>query len=355
MMRAGLVLLFAMVLMFSVGCAAPQYIEFVTWYPPKLKFPKGTSLAIIPKGGDPVGTDLVVRKLEKYLSLEDPDKRFKIIEREMLKDIMDERMLAETGMLDKDAEALAKMKMKGVEALLFVTVTRYKSETIQTPRKEKVTEHTSGGGAAFTRRGVTPVAGTVTEERYVDVMWYTARADVEVAFKMVNVGTAEVLVPEAASACVMEELRERVPDESAVREKAVNNCIAQFMKWVGWVGKRERFELAEPSSAEAKAANNLASQGLFPQAEQQYNIALNLAQDARARAAILYNLGLIMEAQGKFAEAKSCYEQSVTLTGGSIRAYGMGIKRVEEKILAKAQPTAGEDSGRIEDAQSQGQ
>ncbi|MCX7703952.1 MAG: tetratricopeptide repeat protein [Planctomycetota bacterium] len=345
-MRRGVVLMFVLVVVFLVGCQSTQFASFVTYYPPKLKMPIGTAIAIVPKGGDVAGSDAVARRLEKFLSLEDPDKRFKIIEREALKDIMEERALAEVGLLEKDAEMLAKMKMKGVEMMIFVTVASYKSETIKITRQEKKVVQTTGAGAAFSKRGVTPVAGAVTQEQYVPVEYYTVRAEVEATFRMVNVGTREVVVPEAAIGQFQsEEARERIPmSEGDAREKAVNNCIAKFLQWITWVGKRETYELAAPPNDAAKVGNNLAAQGLFEQAEVQYNAALSAVADVRAKAAILYNLGIVTEAQGKYEEAKSCYEQAVSLTGGAARAYGEGLKRVEEKISLKAQPRPGEQN-----------
>ena len=340
-----LLLLSLSVLLLAVGCYTPQFISFSTFYPPKIKLPKGTKVAVIPKGADLDAADRIARRLEKYL-IQDPDRRFKVIEREALADIMEERALAETGLLEKDAELLSKLKMKGVEALIIIKCTEYSADIVKTVKQEKVTEKETGAAFGIYKGKVVPIAGGKKKTRHVPVEYYTVIADVEATFKMVNVGTASIIAVDSASGSFKSPpARGRLPDisKSQARDLAIDNCIAQFMQWIGWRKQTERYELAKPPNEPARIGNNLASQNLYGQAEGQFRAALKSAPDPLAKAAILYNLGLALEAEARYEEALSCYNEAVRLTGGASKAYGNSINRVNAKIRLGGQATPGSE------------
>lgn len=344
-MSRVLLFLTLFVLLCAVGCHTPQFISFATYYPPKIKLPGGTKVAVIPKGADLDAADRIARRLEKYL-IQDPDRRFRVIEREALADIMEERALAETGLLEKDAELLSKLKMKGVEALIIIKCTEYSADVVKTVKQEKVTEGETGTAFGVYKGKVVPIVGGKKKSRYVPVEYYTVVADVEATFKMVNVGTASIIAVESASGAFKSPpAKGRLPSvsKSEARDLAIDNCIAEFMAWIGWRKQTERYELAKPPNEPARIGNNLASQSLFGQAEQRFREALKVAPDPRAKAAVLYNIGLILEAQARYEEALSCYNEAVRLTGGASKAYGNAINRVNAKIKLGGQASPGSE------------
>ena len=173
-------LLVGLVVFVALGCSSTKvyHMKMTTYYPPKMahKLPAKVKVAVL--GGRRSGVragiaDQVARRIERWLQR---DPRYSIIERELLKEIMAEKELAETGLLERQAELTAKAKMRGVDALILVEVSYYNAKKVRITKYEKKVVRSStvvpfiykSGGK--TRWGVVPLVSR--KEKVVPVDYY---------------------------------------------------------------------------------------------------------------------------------------------------------------------------------------
>jgi len=337
-------LLMAPLLVVALGCTTTKVyrMKMVTFYPPKMahKLPAKVKVAVLAgrRKGVRAGIDeQVARRIERWLQR---DPRYSIIERELLKEIMAEKELAETGLLERQAELTAKAKMRGVDALILVEVSNYSAKKVRITKHERKVERSSlivpfvyrSGGK--TRMGVLPIIGR--KERIVPVHYYGVKAQISATVRMVNVATAEVIATESETGSYTSPLvKERPPEESETEALmvAVDNCIAKFLQNITWTGVEEQIVLAPARNKPWERGNSLAAQSIYDMALTAYQQA---ARDPAIRAqpaslaALYYNIGLMHEALGDFRSAEAQYRQALGMVQDAV--YAKALKRVRDKI-----------------------
>lgn len=326
-----------------VGCSTAKVyrMKMVTYYPPKMayKLPGKMKVAVLAgrRSGVRAGiAEQVARRVERWLQR---DPRYSIIERELLKEIMAEKELAETGLLERQAELTAKAKMRGVDALILVEVSHYNAKKVRITKYEKKVVRSStvipfvykSGGK--TRWGVVPLVSR--KEKVVPVDYYGVRAQISATVRMVNVATAEVIATESATGTYTSPLvKNRPPDESETEALllAVDDCIAKFLENITWTGVSEEFVLPVARNKAWERGNSLAAQGIYDMALSAYRQAMTdpaVRSQPPLLAALHYSMGLLYEAMGNYKVAEEEYRRALGLA--QVAAYGEALKRVRTK------------------------
>ena len=327
----------------GVGCSTSKIytVKMVTYYPPKMarKLPAKVKVAVLAgrRSGVRVGVaEQVARRIERWLQR---DPRYSIIERELLKEIMAEKELAETGLLERQAELTAKAKMKGVDALILVEVSHYSAKKVEITKHEKKVERSSlivpfvYRSGRKTRVGVIPLIGR--KEKIVAVHYYGVKAQISATVRMVNVATAEVIATESETGSYTSPLvKERPPEESETKALllAVDNCIAKFLENITWTGVEEKFVLSKERNDAWRRGNSLASQGVYDMALAAFKQALAdpaVQAEPASVAALHYNIGLVYEAMGDYANAEASYRQALGLAQAA--TYAKALTRIRKK------------------------
>ena len=335
----------------ALGCQQfPSYtVRIAAVFPPRMesRLPERMKIAVIPVREGPVrsgAASRVASLIEQFL-IEDP--RYSILEREALKGIMQERELAETGLLEREPELRAKARMKGADALVFVRVTGFDKRRIRITRRERVHEHRRTAvwfgyrSRGKTRIGVVPVHTHRT--RVVPRDYFAVKADVEVVLKMVNVATSEQMVTKSSAGSWQSELvRERPPEVSEAEAVtfAVKEAIKPFMREISWVGDVDVIRLPAANNRVWDVANKFAARGAWERAAEQYRRALHTGEVRRsphAMAAVHYCLGVVCEAQGLWREALQEYDAALKLDPGS-EALIDAAARAQKKMNGRAEP-----------------
>ncbi|RKY17711.1 MAG: hypothetical protein DRP63_03245 [Planctomycetota bacterium] len=327
----------------GVGCSTGKVytLKMVTYYPPKMehKLPAKVKVAVLAgrRSGVREGVaEQVARRVERWLQR---DPRYSIIERELLKEIVAEKELAETGLLDRQAELTAKAKMKGVDALILVEVSNYSAKRVKITKHEKKVERSSlivpfvYRSGKKTKVGMIPIVGR--KEKIVAVHYYGVKAQISATVRMVNVATAEVIATESETGSYTSPLvKERPPEESETEALllAVDNCIAKFLENITWTGVEEKFVLSKARNDAWRRGNSLASEGVYDMALEAFKQALTdpaLQTEPSCLAALHYNIGLVYEAMGDYANAEEAYRQALGLAQAA--TYAKALTRLKKK------------------------
>lgn len=320
---AALLVLFALVMLVS-ACAPTQFITVRTTIPPEKDVPLHIkNIAVLDFTGHQAGGDVVSVKLEQELL---NNQHYKVIERSEIAGIINEKNFQETDLVESNPEFLAAMKIKAIQALITGSVATFHSATdngVDTRTERYIKTRRRVG----TRKDGTPIMEPVWDTRLIPEPWTRRQGNCNATFKMVDVNTGQIIASVSkggASSSGKVKGNAPLPTDSEVLERAAMDAVVQFIKDISTWTEVAKFRLK--GAKNCATGNNFAANGLYDKAEEQYRMAATIPGNYGA----VYNLGLALEAQGRYAEAEEAYDQALAMAP-SDREVMDAINRVKQK------------------------
>ena len=313
--------LLALALLVS-ACAPTKFITVRALVPPEIDVPQHIkNVAVLEFSGHTTGREVVSTKLEQEIL---HNGFYKVIERAQVAAIINEKNFQQTD-LTEDDQFLNEMKILNVHALITGSVAKFEAKTEKDVdiRQQRYMRR----AAVFNKEGrmVRPAEYAWREIRE---PWIMKQGSVSAAFKMVDVGTGQILASEAPPGGFSTNKikgNAPVPTDSEVLERATLNAVKEFIKKVSVWTEVRRLPLKNAKGC--GNGNTFAANGLFDKAEAEFRVAANIPGNFGA----LYNLGLALEAQGRFEEAEQAFDQALNMMP-SDQGIMASIQRVRIKI-----------------------
>jgi tetratricopeptide (TPR) repeat protein len=251
---------------------------------------------------------------------------YKVIERSQIAAIIAEKNFQETDLTEND-DFLSEMKIMNVQALITGSVETFHARTDKGVDERKEQRYVTSHRVGTDKKGkpiMRPIYRTVT----IKEPWTRREGNVNATFRMVDVGTGQVIAsvsPPGAFSTGKVKGNAPLPTESEALEKAALNAVITFIKKVSvWTEVRN---LPLKKGQGCSIGNNFAAEGLFEKAEEQFRAAATMPGNYGA----LYNLSLVLEAQGRFDEALEAVDQALTMMPTDREIMG-AMKRIKDKI-----------------------
>ena len=285
------------------ACAAPQFITVKTTIPPEKDIPLHIkNVAVLSFSGHPGGSEVVSVKLEQELL---NNQHYKLIERSEIAAIISEKNFQQTDLVENEA-FLEEMKIKQVHALITGSVATFNAVTERGVDERQVQYRVSGPVFDSNFNLVRPA---VYGYRTIREPWMARHGNVNATFKMVAVGTGQILASVSKGGGYSTgKVKQGMPaGESVVLERAALDAVVKFIKDVSvWT---EVAKLKLKKGKNTKMGNTFAANGLFEKAEEQFRVAGELPGNYAA----IYNLGLALEAQCRYAEAGQEFDRALPM------------------------------------------
>lgn len=307
------------------SCAERQFITIATLYPPRIEVPgEIRNLVVLDLKGP--GGPVIAQKVEQAL-LKNP--RFNLVDRAQVSAVLDEQRFRQSGLVEEDAAFLEAMKLRSVDALITGTVSTFEAVSDKGMTTKPVLQQVLVGQRPIMKDGRVIRYDPIYQWRsqQVPVPYQEMRASVLAAYKMVDVKNGRILASDStAGAYTSGMVTSGVPPpESIALQEATTACVNEFLKQIApWV-ETENFPLEKRGGT--SAGNFLAKSGLFDKAETAYR---SLLERKPSNYHAAYNLGLVLEAQGKLKEAEESYDKALTLRPRSEEAVA-AVQRVQGK------------------------
>ncbi len=325
MVRKGLVLgvLFGVVLLAS-ACSATQFITVKTTVPPQRDIPLHIkNVAVLEFTGHEGGREVVARKLEQELM---NNQHYKLIERSEIAAVINEKQFQQTDLVETNPEFLEAMKIKSVQAIINGSVANFNvtENRGRDPHIERRFKEFRVVG--YNKKG-RPIREAVYENITVYVPWIRRDGNVNATFKMVDMGTGQILASVSkGGASSTGKVKGDAPlaTESQLLERAALDAVVKFIQAVSVWTKVENIALKKAKGC--KNGNTFAASGLYDKAEAEFRAAAQIKGNYGA----LYNLGLVLEAQGRYTEAEAAYDQALSVRP-SDKEILTSMNRIKEK------------------------
>lgn len=245
-------------------------------------------------------------------------KRFQIIERGELQRILEEHKLSLSGLTEESSMAQITGKIKGVDAIVLGAVDAYecteKTGTTTVDRRKAVgtkVEHDSEGR---------PYEVEIYKNVPVTLPFVLREGKVSVTYKIVDVQTGQLLATRSDTKTfkgevIIEEDRtsKYLPSEDKILDDLLNHVLDSFVVQIApyYVLEYRTFErIGKLTNVAYKYLNA----GLIKEAKENLEQVISIARiDSRQKKhlpALYYNLGLVYEMQGEFAEAEQMYKKA---------------------------------------------
>ena len=329
----GLLVFVIVMLVLLGGCIAPPpSIQVKVLKPAAINVGSIRRIAIAPfegQGGNAVTNRLTAKLFE--------GKHFTILERQKVRELINEMGLAEIGIVDPTSAAQLG-KALGAEAIIFGSVDGYVVQ--DSTGREKVIKYRKTGRRVRKHNIFGQWVWVDETEPYEVILPYTIRQGrVAVTFKMVNVETTELL----AIKSITKEYREKVvhdPDnpkelkeKDIILDELVDQTTDAFVKLISphYVIEKKFWE--DINTKKGRVALKYFKNGLYTDAGQVLDqLMKNPELKSEQLAAVYYDRGLIYEILGNLNKAEEWYKKAADLEASNrhLKALSNIRKRIEE-------------------------
>lgn len=300
------------ILLFLLSCAHAPVVRFETIKPPEINLADVSKIAVAEFHGPKGSGAEASYKLTEYLL---QTKRFTVMEREKIRQILKEQGLEMSGAIDENS-AVEIGKLLGVDALIFGDVTAYKIEDERGTKKvyKKVG---TGRYKRVKRKNIFTGKEYWADEEImktvlVDEHYRIRRGVVTVNFKTVSVKTGELLAVKSVSESKeykSVEGRGEIPPGDEILSKLLNKVVEDFAGMIAPIKIVVKRKLEKGSDLVNKGIK-FAQNDLWSKAMETWNQEIKLNP---SDAAAYYNLGVGYEEEGNFFKAKEMYSKAVDL------------------------------------------
>jgi tetratricopeptide (TPR) repeat protein len=313
----------AVLVLLASACTPTQLIKMRTLIPPEIDIPAHIKNVAVLEFTGPRGGKTVAVKLEQELL---NNGFYKVIERSQIAAIIAEKNFQETDLTEND-DFMAQMKIMNVQALITGSVETFNARTDKGVDERKEQRYVTSHRVGTDKKGrpiMRPIYRTVT----IKEPWTRREGNVNATFRMVDVGTGQLISSVSVAGAVSTgkvKGNAPLPTESQVKERAALGAVIKFIRKVSvWTEVRK---IPLKRGAGCANGNNFAANELYPEAEQAFRGAAAIPGNYAAH----YNLGLVLEAQGRFAEAEESFKQALLMRAND-RDIMHALKRIRMKI-----------------------
>ena len=310
-------------------------VKVVYTMPPEVKLGDISRIAILP-----IKYDERERLYNKMSSkLHEAGQGITLIERGELASIFAEQNLAASDLVDIDSVPDLGA-IQGVDALITGTATVFSVEDQHYKQEVKWTETTKVDGKKK------------TIDKSADASAQKRKGQLNLTIKLLHVSTGAIIGQKEFTASVehiyvkhkeaKKQHRKLVPDKNTVKEQLLDNIMLSIARYLFPYQVTYEVKLDEKCGAdECKEAIDLMKMDMHEMAEENLTEFLEVVKKRTKKrkekknkdqglAAILYNLGVAKEAQGKMDEALSLYKEAIVVTiKKKNKNHSKGMKRVQ--------------------------
>lgn len=246
-------------------------------------------------------------------------KIFDIVERSMLERVLQEQKLGMTGIID-DSQAAALGKVLGVNAIITGVVSYESNDSRLTEKRTKYRSKEEGGGSY-------EISVECSERKVTGPM----------KMRVISVETGQILGNRELSLynsdkkCADQE-RGALASTQTLLRGAIDYTASAMASYISPYFALVEMELekvkANQYKDKADDAAKLAEKGQLGQA---YLLYYGIYQEDQYNPEILYNLGILNEAVGNFADAKTMYETALSLKSDE-KEYQTALARVDKSV-----------------------
>jgi len=291
------------VALLASACTPTQFITMRTVIPPELDVPLYIkNVAVLEFDGHSAGGKIVAAKLEQELL---NNQYYKVIERSEIAGIINEKNFQQTDLVENN-EFLQEMKIKNVQGLITGSVATFHPTTERGVDERQQRYMIS---AAVFNNKFEIVRPARYGYRTIREPWIMKQGNVNASFKLVDISGQIIASISRGGAYSSNKIKNNapVPTDSQVLDLAALDAVKKFIKKISVWTEVSRLKLKNGKNC--ATGNNFAANGLFDKAEEQFKVATGI----QGNYAAFYNLGLAMEAQGRYADAKAAYDQGLTI------------------------------------------
>ena len=321
--KTGLWVGFIAALAFTGACTPTQFITIKTVVPPEMDIPSNIqNVAVLEFGGHQEGSRVVSGKLEQELL---NNQHYKLIERSEIAAVISEKNFQQTDLVETNPAFLEAMKIKSVQAIITGSVATFSAVT-ERGFDERPQQFLKERRRVGTDKRGNPIMEPVYETRIIREPWIQRSGNANATFKMVDAGTGQIIssVSKGGAYTTGKVKGDVVETDSQVLEKAALDAVIKFIKDISpWTEVRR---LALKRGPNCAVGNNFAVNGLYDKAEAEFAAAAGVPGNFAA----FYNLGLVLEAEGRFAEAEQAFDRALSIRPTD-REIMDGINRMKTK------------------------
>ncbi|NQT24858.1 tetratricopeptide repeat protein [candidate division KSB1 bacterium] len=318
-------------LTFILFCTPPAAINVQVMKPAAIHLPGIRTLAVADFQGQGRSGSQIATRLQAYLLETD---YYDILERDKLKQILDEQNLGMTGVVD-EATAVEIGKLLGVDAMIFGEVTEYQVEQDERG-KEKVHRKVGTGKYEWVEQKniftgkKSKVKKEIMKTVLVDQHYRIRRGTAAINFRAVKVETGELLAVHSDSKSYNSG---KVIEGSNKTLKPIGEILSNLSggicrKFVGMIAPHyvDETRYVESGKGLIKTGKKYAENGLWPEAVDAWEQATVIHPKEPS---VWYNLGAAAEMDGDLDLAEEYYKKAVALKQKDL--YMESIQRIRKK------------------------
>jgi tetratricopeptide (TPR) repeat protein len=304
------------------ACAPTKFITVRALVPPEIDVPQHIkTVAVLEFGGHQMGKDVVSTKLEQEIL---NNGFYKVAERSAIAAIINEKNFQQTDLTEND-QFLNEMKILNVHALINGSVATFDAKT---PTGVDISQQRYLISAAVFNKDGRIVRPARYGWREIREPWIMKQASVNATFKMVDVGTGQILASVSKGGSFSTPKikgNAAVPTDAEALERAALDAVVSFIKKISVWTEVKRLPLKKAKGC--ANGSNFAANGLYDKAEAEFRVAAGIPGNFGA----VYNLGLALEAQGRFEEAEQAFDQALSMMPTD-QAIMNSLQRIRMKI-----------------------
>ncbi len=307
------------VVLLASACTPTQFVIIRTTIPPELDIPLYIkNVAVLEFEGHPGGSKVVSGKLEQELL---NNQYYKVIERSEVAAIINEKNFQQTDLVEND-EFLQAMKIKNVQGMITGSVATFYPKTERGVDERQV--RYLKRAAVYNNKGKQLRAAEFAY-RTEREKWIMKQGNVNATFKMVGMNGRIIASVSRGGAFSTPKIKGNapVPTDSQVLDLAALDAVKKFIKKISVWTEVSKLKLMKGKNC--SVGNNFAAKGLYQDAEQQFRAATGIPNNYAA----FYNLGLVLEAQRRYADAETEYRNGLAIRQSD--EIMSAIKRIEKK------------------------
>ena len=329
-MRRGRFFASCVSVLLMAGCSSTSRVNVQVLKPAEIHLPGIKTLAVVDFQGPQRSGSQVASSLQALLIKK---QQYSLIERNRLKQVLDEQNLGLTGVVDQNT-AVQIGKVLGVDAMVFGEVTTFQIEPDE-EGVEKVSKQEGTGKYEWVNQkniftGKTKkVKKEIMKTVLVDQHYKIRRGTVAINFRVVRVETGELLAVHSDSKSydsgkIIEGSSQSLPPKGQILGDLSRSICTKFANMIS-IHEATQQLFVEPGKGPIDLGRKYAENGLWPEARETWKQAV---QEMPNEPSLYYNLGVAFEIDGQYDEAEVMYKKAMSLK--QKQRYMQAISRIRD-------------------------
>jgi len=314
-MKTVRVLCFPVMTFLILSCASTSRINVQVLKPADIHLTGVKKLEVVDFQGVDRSGSQIAAKLQSLLLQK---QQYELVERDKLKQILEEQNLAMTGVVD-EASAVEIGKVLGVDAMIFGEVTTYQVEPDE--RGTEKVEKKEGTGKyewveqknIFTGKKK-KVKKEIMKTVLVDQRYRIRRGTVAINFRVVHVTTGQLMAVHSDSKSydsgkVVEGSGKKMKAKGQILSDLSLEIIKKFVRMIS-IHEMTQQLFVEPGKGNIDVGRKFAENGLWPEAFDAWQSAM---KEFPNESAVYYNLGVFYEIDADYNQAETMYKKALAI------------------------------------------